>query len=127
MYLTSQSSVEIQKVVVLKMLSCHLSRTFLFVCVAIAHIRLISVDLMQLVEEAVDGCWIGYHARTSVLSESEIGSVYSPPEVEGELISSPSSRRQVETIVDIGRRGQVRHCVVSSGFKQGLPVVRDGS
>ncbi|TCD67142.1 His Kinase A domain containing protein [Steccherinum ochraceum] len=34
------------------------------------------VDLMQLVEEATEGCWIGHRAR---MFTSEIGSVYSPP------------------------------------------------
>lgn len=54
-------------------------------------------DLMQLVEEAVEGCWIGHRAR---LFTSEIGSVYSPPEKSGR----PSLGRDchVETVVDIG-------------------------
>ncbi|KAF8896214.1 hypothetical protein BD779DRAFT_1668047 [Infundibulicybe gibba] len=33
------------------------------------------VDLMQLVEEAIDGCWIGHRARTAILGDSAIGSV----------------------------------------------------
>ncbi|CAK5269202.1 unnamed protein product [Mycena citricolor] len=58
------------------------------------------VDLMQLVEEAVDGCWIGHRARTAIMSDSEIGSVYSPPE---QLLAT---KQLVETVVDIGwRRG----------------------
>lgn len=53
-------------------------------------------DLMQLIEEAVEGCWIGHRAR---LITSEIGSVYSPPEKTG----SPLARDcHVETVVDIG-------------------------
>lgn len=54
-------------------------------------------DLMQLVEEAVEGCWIGHRAR---LFTSEIGSVYSPPEKTG--MSSLERDRHVETVVDIG-------------------------
>lgn len=54
-------------------------------------------DLMQLIEEAVEGCWIGHRAR---LFTSEIGSVYSPPE----KIGRPALERDrhVETVVDIG-------------------------
>ncbi|KAJ7510381.1 hypothetical protein B0H11DRAFT_1958755 [Mycena galericulata] len=58
------------------------------------------VDLMQLIEEAVDGCWIGHRARTAIMGDSGIGSVYSPPE---EL---SATKQLVETVVDIGwRRG----------------------
>ena len=53
-------------------------------------------DLMQLIEEAVEGCWIGHRAR---LFTSEIGSVYSPPDKTG---SSLERGRHVETVVDIG-------------------------
>lgn len=57
---------------------------------------------MQLVEEAVDGCWIGHRARTAVMRDSGIGSVYSPPmEEHGQPVSR---RNHVETIVDIGFR-----------------------
>lgn len=54
-------------------------------------------DLMQLVEEAVEGCWIGHRAR---LFTSEIGSVYSPPEKAGRACSECDCH--VETVVDIG-------------------------
>lgn len=54
-------------------------------------------DLMQLVEEAVEGCWIGHRAR---LFTSEIGSVYSPPEKTGR--PPLEEDRHVETVVDIG-------------------------
>lgn len=64
------------------------------------------VDLMQLVEEAVDGCWIGHRARTAELRDSGIGSVYSPPHEDRQIKNSP--RRHVETIVDIGFRQGVR-------------------
>jgi hypothetical protein len=58
---------------------------------------------MQLIEEAVEGCWIGHLARMSTLSESEIGSVYAPPKA-----SIGPSVDHVETIVDIGPREGVR-------------------
>lgn len=65
----------------------------------------ISVDLMQLVEEAVDGCWIGHRARTSI-DDSGIGSVYSPPKVDpGSPVAT--RRKHVETVVDIGYRSEV--------------------
>ncbi|KAJ6577377.1 hypothetical protein B0H19DRAFT_1119550 [Mycena capillaripes] len=56
------------------------------------------VDLMQLIEEAVDGCWIGHRARTAIMGDTGIGSVYSPPE------ESASVKQLVETVVDIGWR-----------------------
>ncbi|KAJ7454785.1 hypothetical protein FB451DRAFT_1279374 [Mycena latifolia] len=56
------------------------------------------VDLMQLVEEAVDGCWIGHRARTAIMGDTGIGSVYSPPE---EL---SAAKQLVETVVEIGWR-----------------------
>ncbi|KAF7317041.1 Histidine kinase [Mycena chlorophos] len=56
------------------------------------------VDLMQLVEEAVDGCFIGHRARTAIMGDTGIGSVYSPPE------ERSSAGQLVETVVDIGWR-----------------------
>ncbi|KAJ7242776.1 hypothetical protein B0H12DRAFT_1132007 [Mycena haematopus] len=61
-------------------------------------IVLTMVDLMQLIEEAVDGCWIGHRARTAIMGDTGIGSVYSPPE---EL---SVTKQLVETVVDIGWR-----------------------
>ncbi|KIM39991.1 hypothetical protein M413DRAFT_189339 [Hebeloma cylindrosporum] len=64
-----------------------------------------TVDLMQLVEEAVDGCWIGHRARTAIIDDSGIGSVYSPPKVDpGSPVAT--RRNHVETIVDIGYRSE---------------------
>lgn len=61
---------------------------------------------MQLVEEAVDGCWIGHRARTAIIDDSGIGSVYSPPKVDpGSPVAT--RRKHVETIVDIGYRSEV--------------------
>lgn len=62
----------------------------------------LSVDLLQLVEEAVEGCWIGYRARLPAVSGSEIGSVYAPPvESTGTLTFQQSS---VETVLDVQLR-----------------------
>lgn len=60
------------------------------------------VDLMQLVEEAVDGCWIGHRARTAIMEDTGIGSVYSPPKED-----ETKSRKHVEAVVDIGERQEV--------------------
>ncbi|KAF8802541.1 hypothetical protein BYT27DRAFT_7341419 [Phlegmacium glaucopus] len=60
------------------------------------------VDLMQLVEEAIDGCWIGHRARTA-MGDSGIGSVYAPPN-EDHGSAFATRRKHVETVVDIGYR-----------------------
>jgi hypothetical protein len=76
---------------------------------------------MQLVEEAVDGCWIGHRARTAVLGDSGIGSVYSPPtEDQGSPVTT--QRIPVETVVDIGYRPKVRnrHSYVKSGNRMSV-------
>ena len=64
---------------------------------------------MQLVEEAVDGCWIGHRARTAVLGDSGIGSVYSPP-IEDQGSPVPNRKIPVETVVDIEHRREVQNC-----------------
>jgi len=63
---------------------------------------------MQLVEEAIDGGWIGHLARMSA-QNSEIGSVYSPPTIQQQSddASQPVSGGYVETIVEIGHREKV--------------------
>lgn len=63
---------------------------------------------MQLVEEAVDGCWVGHRARTAILGDSGIGSVYSPPKEENGESPVVTRRRHVETVIDIGYRKEVR-------------------
>lgn len=69
------------------------------------------VDLMMLVEDAIDGCWIGHQARTSALAyPSGIGSVYSPPKDEGSSVAATLKPNRVEAVVDIGYREQVRFC-----------------
>ena len=70
---------------------------------------------MQLIEEAVDGSWIGYRARTAILGDSGIGSVYSPPSDDavrggpflGSTLQQPMASH-VETVIDIGYRKEVR-------------------
>ncbi|CAE6516153.1 unnamed protein product [Rhizoctonia solani] len=66
-------------------------------------------NLLALVEETVEGCWIGARARAI----SEIGSVYSPPRAlpGTNAASQASGGRHVETIVDIAYRERGWSCV----------------
>ncbi len=57
------------------------------------------VNLMRLVEEATEGCWIGHRAR---MFTSEIGSVYSPPKDRQQSLLLPNPNKHVETVIDIG-------------------------
>jgi hypothetical protein len=70
--------------------------------------HILRVDLMQLVEEAIDGGWIGHLARMSA-QNSEIGSVYSPPTMHQHSaeVSQLASKDYVETIIEIGYREKV--------------------
>jgi hypothetical protein len=70
--------------------------------------HILRVDLMQLVEEAIDGGWIGHLARMSA-QNSEIGSVYSPPTIQQQSnnTSQAVSGCGVETIIEIGHRETV--------------------
>ncbi|KAK0495403.1 hypothetical protein EDD18DRAFT_1075778 [Armillaria luteobubalina] len=61
-----------------------------------------TVNLMQLVEEAVDGCWVGHRARQAIVGDTGIGSVYSPPAEEGVLLTMRGDH--VETVIEIGHR-----------------------
>ncbi|KAK0450084.1 hypothetical protein EV421DRAFT_1704638 [Armillaria borealis] len=60
------------------------------------------VNLMQLVEEAVDGCWVGHRARQAIVGDNGIGSVYSPPMEEGAPLTMRGNH--VETVIEIGYR-----------------------
>ena len=60
------------------------------------------VNLVQLVEDAVEGSWIGYRARLTATGNSEIGSVYSPPK---DVHPGP---QLVETVIDISYESHVR-------------------
>ncbi|KAK0469894.1 uncharacterized protein EV420DRAFT_1257474 [Desarmillaria tabescens] len=61
-----------------------------------------TVNLMQLVEEAVDGCWVGHRARQAIVGDTGIGSVYSPPAEDGAPLAVRS--KHVETVIEIGYR-----------------------
>lgn len=95
------------------------------------------VDLEQLVEEAIDGSWIGYCARTSSIRESEIGSVYAPAmeQRSSSVMAAPASSKHVEIIVDIDRRegGWILKCdkggirrVLMNLFGNSLKFTTDG-
>jgi hypothetical protein len=57
---------------------------------------------MQLIEEAVEGCWVGFRARAAhQASGTDIGTVYSPP-------NKVVNHQHVETVVDIALRREVR-------------------
>ncbi|KAH8118230.1 hypothetical protein DFH11DRAFT_1724183 [Phellopilus nigrolimitatus] len=68
------------------------------------------VDLMQLVEEAVEGCWIGHRARLP--ASSEIGSVYAPPP---QASSLAFARTTVETVIDVGLRNKGWQLICEKG------------
>lgn len=65
---------------------------------------------MQLVEEAVEGCWIGHRARLP--ASSEIGSVYAPPSQGSQLAFA---RTAVETVIDVGLRNKGWQLVCEKG------------
>ncbi|KLO17145.1 hypothetical protein SCHPADRAFT_847062 [Schizopora paradoxa] len=60
------------------------------------------VDLLQLMEEAVEGCWIGHRARLPALAGSDIGSVYAPPVQSTTTLTF--QRTQVETVLEVSLR-----------------------
>ena len=65
---------------------------------------------MQLVEEAVEGCWIGHRARLP--ASSEIGTVYAPPPSGGQFAFA---RTPVETVIDIGLRNKGWQLICEKG------------
>lgn len=74
---------------------------------------------MQLVEDAIDGCWIGYRARSAITGgDNGIGSVYSPPKDDKGSPVAATRKRHVETIVDIGYRPQVYNFFAISSKKK---------
>ncbi|KAI1797284.1 hypothetical protein LXA43DRAFT_877765 [Ganoderma leucocontextum] len=94
-------------------------------------IHLSRVNLMQLIEEATEGCWIGHRAR---MFTSEIGSVYSPPRHQ-HTTSLPNRNKHVETVIDIGHcesgwtlrceKGGIRR-VLMNLFGNSLKFTSDG-
>ena len=65
---------------------------------------------MQLVEEAVEGCWIGHRARLP--ASSEIGTVYAPPPSGSQFAIT---RHPVEVVVEIGLRNKGWQLVCEKG------------
>ena len=60
------------------------------------------MDVLQLIEEAVEGSWIGHRARLfTQQQESEIGSLYAPPRQDG------NGKKLVEIVIEIGDREEV--------------------
>jgi len=66
------------------------------------------VDLMQLIEEAVEGCWVGFRARSQAASGTDIGTFYSPP-------NKVVNHQHVETVVDINLRREGWYLTVEKG------------
>ena len=74
-------------------------------------VKLAPANLAQLVEQTVEGCWIGQRARLFD-GDADIGSFYAPPASAGLL---PKNRRDavgeklsyVETVIDIAQREKV--------------------
>ncbi|RPD61183.1 hypothetical protein L226DRAFT_462336 [Lentinus tigrinus ALCF2SS1-7] len=97
-------------------------------------IHLSRVNLMRLVEDATEGCWIGHRAR---MFTSEIGSVYSPPKSDRQqqsvMLQNPS--KHVETVIDIGHseagwtfrceKGGIRR-ILMNVFGNSLKFTSDG-
>lgn len=71
-------------------------RDFLFIVLTL----FIRINVLQLIEEAVEGSWIGHRAR-AFIQESEIGSLYAPPKQDG------SGKKLVEVVIEIGDREEV--------------------
>lgn len=75
-------------------------------------IRLARVNLASLVEQTVEGCWLGQRARF-FHGDSDIGSFYAPPAPSGLLpkgqrASVDEELAHVETVIDIAQREKVR-------------------
>ncbi|KAI0711960.1 hypothetical protein C8T65DRAFT_739414 [Cerioporus squamosus] len=96
-------------------------------------IHLSRVNLMQLVEDATEGCWIGHRAR---MFTSEIGSVYSPPKPDRQQsVMLPNPNKHVETVIEIGHseagwtfrceKGGIRR-ILMNVFGNSLKFTSDG-
>ena len=58
------------------------------------------VDLIQLIEEAVEGCWVGFRARLANKESDGIGTFYSPGNASARL-------GLVETVINVAQRRNV--------------------
>ncbi|TFK93960.1 hypothetical protein K466DRAFT_477486 [Polyporus arcularius HHB13444] len=95
-------------------------------------IHLSRVNLMQLVEDATEGCWIGHRAR---MFTSEIGSVYSPPKPDRQQSVVIPNSKHVETVIEIGHseagwtfrceKGGIRR-ILMNVFGNSLKFTSDG-
>lgn len=72
---------------------------------------LTEVDLVKLIEESVEGCWIAQRARSLLDDQSQIGSFYSPatpPSPVAELFHPDNKHGvptdHVECVIDVGLR-----------------------
>jgi len=94
------------------------------------------VDLAHLVEETVEGCWIGQRARAQQ-GQSEIGSFYSPPSPGAAQAGDKDGHDKpyVETVIDVGfrERGWIVRCekggirrVLMNLIGNSLKFTRDG-
>ena len=74
-----------------------------------SRIKASSVTLAHLVEQTVEGCWIGQRARF-FQGDSDIGSFYAPPpgsQPKGGAVAG-EALPHVETVIDIAQREKVR-------------------
>lgn len=101
-----------------------MSQDKLHVCSPTDVIVAFSVNLARLVEETVEGCWIGQRAR-AMQGQSDIGSFYSPPQAGG-ASGQKEPVKHVETVIDIGLRKKVCVTGFQSSRKQGSHDHRAG-
>jgi hypothetical protein len=79
-----------------------LALAVLTILMGTSRLPLCRIDVLQLIEEAVEGSWIGHRARMfTQQQESEIGSLYAPPRQDG------GSKKLVEVVIEIGDREEV--------------------
>jgi signal transduction histidine kinase len=69
-----------------------------------ASIKLAKVNLANLVEQTVEGVWIGQRAR--FMGDSDVGSFYAPPSsaLQDRAARMAKDTTHVETVVDVGHR-----------------------
>ena len=70
-----------------------------------SRITVARVNLANLVEQTVEGCWIGQRARV-FHGDSDIGSFYAPPGSKDQR--DGSGEASVEMVIDIAQREKVR-------------------